>query len=148
YYKGQKMKMEHANTSIIFDFDAKTVTNINSQTKTYTVTKFSDLAQPMRNAGADIDAKIDVRETGQHKNINGYNASEVVMTMAVETPQTAQRGMQMQMEIDMWLSPDVPGAQDLRAFYERNKDQFPWTALAGGAGANSSMQKAMADVQK
>jgi hypothetical protein len=145
YFKGQKMKMEGSDSSTILDFDAQTLTVIHHSAKTYTVTKFADLGQAMRNA--DVDAKIDVRETAQRKNINGYNASEIVMTMSVENPQTAQMGMKMQIEMDIWMSPDVPGAKDLRAFYEKNADRFPWAAMAG-SGANPVMQKVMADMQK
>lgn len=144
YFKGQKMATANAITSSIVDLDAQTVTLINHAAKTYTVTKFSDMGQAMK--GTNIEAKADVKQTGQKKNINGYNAAEVVMTMAVENPQMAQSGMKMNMEIDMWLSPDPPGAQEMSAFYRKNMDKFPWTAMAGGA--NSGMQKAMADMQK
>jgi len=68
------------------------------------------------------------------------------MTMEMETPQSAKAGMAMQMEVDMWLSSDVPGTKELRAFYQKNGSNTPWAALAGGAGSN--MQKAMADMQK
>jgi hypothetical protein len=46
----------------------------------------------------------------------------------------------------MWLSPDVPGAQELRAFHEKNRDRFPWAALGGGG--NQGMQKVVADMQR
>jgi hypothetical protein len=41
----------------------------------------------------------------------------------------------------------VPGAQEMRAFYQKNGDKFPWTAMAG-AGGNSGMQKAIAELQR
>lgn len=145
YFKGQKMAAENSGISSIVDLDAQTVTNINHATKTYTVMKFSDLGQAMKSA--NIEAKSDVKQTGQKKNINGYNAVEVVMTMAMDNPQVAQSGMKMTMEIDMWLSPDPPGAQEMSAFYRRNLDKFPWAAMGGG-GANSGMQKAMGDMQR
>jgi hypothetical protein len=146
YFKGQKMKTEGEATSSILDFDAQTLTTMNHQAKTYTVTPFSELGQAMRKG--DVDAKVDVNETGQRKNINGFNASEVIMTVTLDTPQTAQMGLKMQVEMDMWLSQDVPGAQELRAFYQKNMDHFPWAAMAGGGAGNPSMQKAVADMQK
>ena len=57
--------------------------------------------------------KIDVKETGQQKTINGYNAKELVMTMEVEMPQAPQMG-KMQVEMDLWLSTDVPGIGELQ----------------------------------
>jgi len=144
YLKGQKLKMEGPSMSTIVDLDAQTFTNINHSTKTYTVTPFSQLGQAMKDS--KVDAKIDVKETGQKKNIGGYNASEVLMTMELESAQTAQKGMKSVIEFDMWLSSDPPGTQELRSFYQRNAGKFPWTSMT--AGSNPSMQKAMADMQK
>jgi hypothetical protein len=145
FLKGQKMRTDTGTTSMILDFDAQTITSINHQQKTYTVAPFGDLTKPMADNG--LEARIDVKETGQKKNINGYNASEVLMTMEMDGPQTAQKGIKMKMEMSIWLSPDPPGRQELRAFYQRNSGKFPWTQMAAGS-ANSGMQKAMADMQK
>ena len=142
YFKGQKMKSDNGNTATILDFDAQTITTINNSAKTYTVRNFSDLAGT---AGAGVDAKIDVKETGQKKMVNGFMASEIVMTMEVDSPQTRQMG-QMQMEMDLWVSPDVPGSAQASYFYQRNAARFPWTAISNGG--NAGMQKAMADLQR
>ena len=146
YLKGQKMKMDNGDMSTIIDFDAQTFTNIDNRAKTYSVTKFSDIGQALKDTNTDL--KVDVKETGQRKNINGYNASEVIMSMDIDNPQARQAGMKMHMDMDMWISSDVPGSQELRAFYERNGGKFPWAAMAGGGRGNPSMQKAMADLQR
>ena len=140
FYKGQRMATDSAQTTMILDFDAQTITSINKTQKTYTVTKFGDLNQA---AGQLSDTKIDVKETGQRKNINGYDAKELVMTMEMGAPGA---DMKMQMEMSMWLSSDVPGKQELRAFYQKNADHFPWGAAAGQG--NPQIQKAMADLQR
>jgi hypothetical protein len=67
------------------------------------------------------------------------------MTMEFETPQAPQMG-KMKMEVDMWVSPDVPGSGQLHDFYQRNANRFPWAALT--SGGNAGMQKAMADMQR
>lgn len=144
FFKGQKMMTDSGSSAMIMDFDAQTMTNIQKTQKTYSVTKFSELGAIMKSA--DIDAKVDVKETGEKKTINGFNASEMIMTMEVDSPQMAQSGMKMQMEIDTWRSSDVPGAQELKAFYQKNANNFPWAAMAGGGAGG--MQKAMADVQR
>jgi hypothetical protein len=141
YLKGQKMKTETADTATILDFEAQTITMVNNRQKTVTVRKFSDLASTTNG----IDAKIDVKETGQKKVINGYNASELLMTMDVDSPAPGQMG-KMQMEMDMWLSSDPPGVKELRAFYQKNLSRFPWSAMS--AAGNPGMQKAMADLQR
>ena len=144
FFKGQKMMTDRGTAATIVDFDAQTITTLNKTERTYSVTKFSDLGQAAKQA--DIDAKIDVKETGQKKTINGFSASETVMTMEVESAQTKQAGMKMQMEMDFWRSSDVPGAQELKAFYQRNGASFPWSTLVGsGAGG---MQKAMTDAAR
>lgn len=145
YFKGNKMMTDSGNTALIIDFDAQTVTHIDRAHKTYTVSKFSDV-----NAGAVPDTKFnmsaDFKETGQHKTINGFNASEAVMTMQIDIPQMQQPGMKMQMEMDIWLSPDVPGYSEMEAFYKRNMGHFPWEAMA--EGANPSVRSAMVELQK
>jgi hypothetical protein len=145
YYKGQKMRTESGDTVIQIDFDAQTVTTINNARKTIAVRSFSDIgaaAAGRQTPGVTIDAK----ETGQRKNINGFDAKELVLTMDMDMSQgRGGMGGKMQMEIDMWIASDVPGGGEVRAFYRKNADRFPWTAAAGG---NGGMQAAMVEVQK
>lgn len=143
YLKGQKMKTDTGDTAIILDFDAQTITTVNNRQKTVSVRKFSDMVA----ATSDLNAKIDVKETGQKKVINGYNASELVMTVQMDGPAEAQMG-KMQMEMDMWLSSDPPGVKELRSFYQKNMSRFPWAAMSDGAAGNASMQAAMAEMQR
>jgi hypothetical protein len=148
YIKGDKYASVSGAISTVIDFGAQTVTTINNTAKTYTVKKFSDLAA---NGAAVTDASADVKETGQKKTINGFNASEVLLTMNIDM--TLGRGapvMKMQLEVHMWVSPDVPGAGTLRDFYKKNAGNFPWAALAsaqGGTG-NESVQKALSTMQR
>jgi hypothetical protein len=144
YFKGQKMKIDSGATAHIFDFEAQTVTNINNTDKSYTVTKFSDLGQALQGSGASVS--VDVKETGQRKQVNGFNASQVIMTMSMDGMGGPAAGMKMQVEMEMWISPDVPGAKEARAFFDKNGERFPWSALAGGG--NPAMQKSMAEVQR
>ena len=144
YFKGQKMKVDTGDIGMILDFDAQTITTINNRQKTVTVKSFGDISAAGRQN--DLTAKIDVKETGQKKTVNGYNASELIMTMEVDGPPNSPMG-KMQMEMDMWISPDVPGAGELRAFYQKNMSRFPWAAMGGGGG-NQSVQTAMAEMQR
>jgi hypothetical protein len=143
YYKGQKMKVDNGSTVTIVDFDAQTITVVNNSTKSYTVKSFGEMSSPPESKG--IDAKIDVKDTGQKKTVNGFSANQTVMTMEVESNQSPQP-LKMKMEMEIWASPDVPGANELREFHQRNAARFPWQALAGGG--NRGMQSAMTDIQK
>lgn len=141
YVKGQKMKIETGNATTILDFEAQTVTSINNAAKTYTVSKFSDAA----GAAAGTDVKADVKSTGQTKTINGYQASQTLVTMDMDMPQGQAAGMKAQMEIELWISRDVPGGQELAAFYKKNAARFPSSAFGAG---NPAMQKAMTKLQQ
>ena len=144
YLKGQKMKTDLGDMAIIMDFDAQTFTMITNSTKSYTVSKFSEMGQSLKDAPADV--KVDVKETGQKQTINGFPAREVVMTMEM-TVDTGGRGSQkMTMESHLWISSAVPGAGEMRAFYQRNASKFPYASA--GAGGNSGMAKAMTELQK
>lgn len=145
YLKGQKMKIDRGSSATIFDFDTQTSTYIDSSQKTYRIGKFSDLRETLGTQRQDLN--IEVKDTGQKKTINGYNASEMVLSVELDNPTGRQAGMKMQMEADFWISSDVPGAQELRAFYQRNAAKFPWGAMAGDGGrGNPGMRNAMVEL--
>jgi hypothetical protein len=145
YLKGQKMKIDRGASATIFDFDAQTSTYIDSSQKTYRVSKFTDLRETSSTQRQDLN--IDVKDTGQKKTINGYNASEMMLSVEVDNPSGRQAGMKMHMEVDFWISSDVPGAPELRAFYQRNAAKFPWGTMAGDGGrGNPSMRNAMVEL--
>jgi len=123
YLKGQKMKIDRGSSATIIDFDAQTTTNIDSSQKTYRVSKFSDMRETSGTQRPDLN--IEVKDTGQKKTINGHDASEIVLSAELDNPSGRQPGMKMHMEVDFWISSDVPGAQELRAFYQRNGAKFP-----------------------
>jgi hypothetical protein len=142
YLKGQKMMTETGSTSMLMDFEAQTVTSINKTQRTYSVRPFGQLGQAAQD-GPEL--QVDFKQTGQHKVVNGFDATQGLMTVQVDMPQ-AKSGMKMQMELELWVSPEVPGARELHEFYERNMTRFPWASM--GAGGNPSMQRAMAEIQK
>jgi hypothetical protein len=142
YLKGQKMMTDTGARGTLIDFDAQTITTIDHAKKTYTVVKIAE----MNAAAQDVTVSVDIKETGQQKTINGYNASQAVMTMQVDSPPAQKAGMKMEMEIETWVSPDVPGAAEREEFYKRNMSRFPWAAM--GEGSNASMRAAMLEMQK
>lgn len=148
YFKGNKMKSDHGDNATIIDFDSQTVTHVNNKQKTYTVVGFDAVGGHMdaiRKSGAEIT--IDVKDTGQRKNINGFDAHEVILSMDMDSPQARQAGMKMRMEMDLWISSAVPGAADARAFFQRNAARFPWSALATGGGSQNT-PSGLAELQR
>jgi uncharacterized protein DUF4412 len=141
FLKGKKMKVDKGDNALILDFDAQTITTINHTAKTVSVKGLDDASA----AATGPDVKIDVKETGQKKTINGFSASEIVIT--VEMEQAGRGGgsfMKMQTEMDLWISPDPPGAGELRSFYMRNASRFPYEAIFGGDAKWAEMQKKLA----
>jgi hypothetical protein len=144
--KGDKMKVDTGDNAMIMDFGSQTITHINHTQKTYSVMPFGEITAKVGQLGADI--KVDVQETGQRKVISGFNCHEVIMTMDMESPRAGPQGaaMKMRMTMDLWVSPDVPGYQELHAFHQRVSSGPGWAAMMRGSGAG--MQKNMAELQK
>jgi hypothetical protein len=144
YVKGQKMITDDGDRVTIMDLDAQTMTTINKTQKSYSVKTFSELYNKSAAAGMNVNA--DIKKTGQHKNINGFDAEEMVVTMAMDNSQSKQPGakMQMQMEMHIWLASDVPGIDEARAFYQKNADRMPWAAMSGGNTSMAEVQHKLA----
>jgi TonB family protein len=134
YLKGHKAAVDNGFAVEVLDFEAHSLTRIYKASRRYTVIKLSGL-----NTGekADTQVKADARQTGQKKILGGNTASELLMT--VEVPDLRNSGSSaMKMEIDMWLSHSVPGAEELRSVYTKNGGNFPWEAI-GRVGAGIPM---------
>ena len=143
YFKGQKTATTAGDITTVMDFGTQTVTIIDNARKTYKVQKFGDL----NTAAGKMDVTADVKQTGQKKTINGFDASETLVTMDTEVEMGRGNAMKMQVEISIWIAPNVPGAGEMRSFYQKNAANFPWSAMMNGGG-NQSITKAMAQVQK
>jgi hypothetical protein len=144
YVKGQKLITDDADRMTIMDLDAQTMTTVNKTQKTYSVRPFSELYNKSAASGMNVNA--DIKKTGQHKSINGFDAEEMVVTMLMDNAQSKQPGtkMQMQMEMHIWFASDVPGIDAVHAFYEKNADRMPWAAMTGGNASMAEIQHKMA----
>ena len=145
YFKGQKAAEVAGDSTILMDFNAETITTINLVLLFFLVLLFGDLANAAASANADMS--IDVKETGQTKTINGYNAKESLVTLNLDFAVGRGPAMKMAAEIEVWRSTDVPGSAEMREFYQKNAANFPWAAMMG-AGGNPSIQRAITQVQK
>ena len=148
YFKGQKMMTDGADEAIVIDFDSKTVTTIDKKNRSYAVVPFNQVGAGM--PAASTQAKVDVKDTGQTKTIGGYNAHLVTMGIAVDSGGSGPMGpMQLQIDMEWWLSSDVPGSGEVKAFYQRNGDSFPWTSLTSAMGpAAETIAQGMRQVMK
>ncbi len=142
FVKGNKMKVDTGNTVMISDFDAQTLTMVNHTAKTYRVTPLAQAGAALEKSGMEV--KADVKDTGVKKQIAGFNCRQIIMTMTMGG-QPGQGGppMQMNMENEMWISNEVPGASELKAITARMAER----GIVSGGG-NPQMTRMMADMQK
>jgi hypothetical protein len=136
----------------IIDLDKRTITSINFEKKTYSEVTFEQMKQALEQATAkaqaqakpspaaedakkvDLGVDADLKDTGKTRNVNGYDAHEVIMTMAMTAsdPQSGAAGA-MKLNSEMWIAKDVPGSGEVREFYARMAKELDWapTGMAG-----------------
>jgi hypothetical protein len=121
YLKGNKMVRLGADTSIIFDLDAGTMTTIDNQKQSYSTMTFDEMNQRMQemkermskkdSQTPEIQFDSKAEPTGKTRTIDGQDAKEYVMTI---TAQGQQGGMHV--KSDLWAVSSVAGMEELRAF--------------------------------
>ena len=132
----------------IVDLKEEKVYDVNFKDKSYTVTTFAQIRQQMEDArrkaaeqaakggdnsaasGANKDAEnvqvdFNLKESGQRKAVNGFDAREVVMTIAVH-----EKGKKIEdtggilMTANTWLAPKVPAMKELADFDRRYAEKL------------------------
>lgn len=155
--KGNRMSRVSPTSTQIIDLDAETITNIDMQKREYTVMTFQQMKQQIEAAEAKaaaeqkkapagqqqpsntkVDFVVHVRNTGQSKEVSGLSTSESIMTMNMNTTDTSsgQTGS-MAFTNDMWMAPEVPGYDEVKAFYQKFAQKM------GTVLSNSTMNPAM-----
>jgi hypothetical protein len=145
YLKGNRLANVSPDSIQIIDLDAETVTHIDIQKKTYTVTTFAQMKQAIENARAQMqqeaakqqpqpaqpaadpnaqnvkmsfDAKV--RNTGVQKEVSGLVSNEAILTLTLKATDTqSQQSGSMAITNDMWMVPSIPGYEQVRDFYMR-----------------------------
>lgn len=160
YLKGNRMGTLSSAHGHIIDLDQETITEIDFDKKTYSVTTFAEIADTLRQAQAgaapdrskqsDVTVKASARATGQTKTISGLPAREVIITVEMEgtDESTGQRGVFLTVTSDMWLA-DVPGYQEVTAFYQRMAQKLAWMPSMQAMGPQSAnLSRGMAELYK
>lgn len=137
--KGNRKAMINDRTGTIIDLAEEKVYELDIKKKTYTVTTFEELRRRMREAAEkaekesqkedpgqaqeqqkptkEYEVDFDVKETGQKKQIAGYDTHEAIATVTVrEKGKTLEDGGGMVMTSDMWLGPKIPALNELVDF--------------------------------
>jgi hypothetical protein len=158
--KGNRMAMTSGDHVNIIDLDKETFTDIDTKNRTYAVITFAEMMQAMakmtekmKGADGDFTMSADVKNTGASRTINGMDAKQTVLTVKMEgTDKKSGNKMDMLVSTDMWMTPSMPGYNEVRDFYAKMAQKMAWTPNSGIFSALASQQpgmgKGMAEVYK
>jgi hypothetical protein len=153
--KGNRKLTLNDTTGRIIDLDEEKVYDLDLKAKSYKVLTFDDLRRQMEQAEQrakaeqqksqpasssksepDPNAKqmqidFDLKETGQKKNINGFDTREVVMTITVhEKDKTLEQSGGMVMTTHEWLTPRIAAMKEIADFDRRYQEKLNGPSFA------------------
>ena len=160
--KGDRMATRSAMHTSIIDLNSQTITTIDMQKKTWYVMTFEEMKQMleqmkegMQNAkndngdSAQVSFKVSAKNTGNSKQVNGYDAKELILKMEMEgtDQQSGQKGS-MVITTDMWITPAIEGYSEVRAFHKRMAEKLNWSPNGAMFQSNPQVSQGMAEVYK
>jgi hypothetical protein len=169
---GNRMVRSNPHTTEIIDLDRQNMTFIDHDKHTYSVVTIQQMQQAMADAAAKAKAQskdsansnnasdaqmsfnAHVSSNGTTRNIDGRDAKEALLTVTMIANATdgsnAKGGMAATSE--MWMVPDVPGQEELRAFNQRMAKELAMDTTIGQMSGLLSAQpggaQALADLKK
>lgn len=174
--KGDRKASLTDNGGQIIDLGEEKVYDLDARKKTYKVTTFEEIRRQIREAqekaakeakeqegreqpaerGKEMEVDFDVKETGQKKDIAGYNTREVVVTIGVrEKGKTLEQGGGLLLTSNMWLAPRIAAMKEIQDFDLRYAKAIDVTGAAGASAEQLAaalamypgLQKALARMQ-
>jgi hypothetical protein len=150
--KGNRKATMNENTGQIVDLSEEKIYDLDLKKKQYEVTTFDELRKRMREAEEkaqkeaakeegkpekaekpsgepekQMEVDFDVKETGEKKQIAGYDTREEIITITVrEKGKTLDESGGLVMTSDSWLGPEIPALKEVAAF-----EMKYWKQLAG-----------------
>lgn len=175
YVQGNKMARVDPHQIQIIDLDAETITDVDLDKHTYSVMTFDQMRQALEAAAqqikaeqakqqtqapaqpppnVDVQFKVNVRNTGATKQVSGVSANESILTLQmIGTDKTNGQQGAFAITADMWLTPEVPGYQEMRDFQvklgQKLGSMFSNSGLPASFGSMyPGMQQGMSDMVK
>ncbi|MEO6235560.1 MAG: hypothetical protein ABIQ52_01090 [Vicinamibacterales bacterium] len=161
--KGNRKATLSDSGGTIVDLTEEKLYELDAKKKQYTVTTFEELRRRMREAQEkakqqaekdkgepaqkedpqkptkEYEVDFDVKETGQKKQLAGYDAHNTIVTITVrEKGQTLDEAGGIVMTNDLWLGPSIPQLKELYEFDIKYAKQLQ----GPGAAAMSAEQMA------
>lgn len=145
---GNRKLTRTEDTGQIIDLDEEKVYEVNWKKKSYRVMTFEEMRQQMEEAARKLEEQagqanpeaaddqerqyevdFELKESGQTRNINGYDCGEVVMTITIrEKGKTLEDGGSV-MTTHLWLSDDLEGLGEIEEFDRRFAEKMATTLL-------------------
>jgi hypothetical protein len=159
--KGDRMVHWSQHHASVIDIDKETITEINFDRKQYSVITFAQMKQMLEEMSqkvksspdaqkADVQFKVSAKDTGEKKQIAGFDTHEMILTMEMEgaDKESGNKGG-MTMTADMWMAPKSAGYNEIADFYKRMGKKLDWAPGGMGMmGARPDMAKGMAELYK
>ena len=162
--KGNRKATAAGDRGEIIDLGEEKVYTVDYKKKEYSVKTFDQIRQEMREQAEkarqeqekqepqekgepqkpekEYQVDFDVKDTGQKKQIIGYDTHETIVTVSVhEKGKPIEDSGGIVMSSDMWLGPRVPELKELTDF-----DMRYWKALQEGSGVPTMSPEQMAQV--
>lgn len=151
YLKGNQLTRVSPEMIELIDLDKETITHVDLLKHTYSVMTFEQMREQLAKASQEMqknqakdtsnDVKmsfdVKVRNTGAEKSVSGLSAHEAILTMTMTgTDQKTQQTGTMAVTNDMWLTSDIAGYDEVRAFYTRMAEKMG--IMLSGMGMNMS----------
>lgn len=176
---GNRMVRSNPHTTEIIDLDQRTITFIDYDKHNYSVMTFQQMEEAMANAmakgkqqgaasadrqnmanGAQMNFDAHISSNGFTRTIDGLQAKEalVTVTMIANADDGSNVKAGMAATSEMWLVPEIPGVEELRAFSRRMAQELSIDVTAsqisgmlaaqpGGAEALTNLKKEASKVQ-
>lgn len=152
--KGNRKATFNDSTGRIIDLSEEKVYDLDMKKKTYTVTTFDELRRRMREQAEkaqeqarkqepgeaqeaqkpqrEYEIDFDVKDTGQKKQVAGYDAHETIVTVTVrEKGKKVEESGGLIMTNDMWLGPKIPQLKESADFEMRYWKQLEGAQIGG-----------------
>jgi len=165
--KGNRKATFNDTTGQIIDLGEEKIYELDMKKKTYKVATFAELRRRMEEAKAraeqnaqkeqprdkaaepapkenNVEIDFDVKDTGQKKVVNGFDAHQVVMTITVrEKGKTLEENGGLVLTADEWLVPRIPAMKEVADFDIRYAQKLYGPMIAGASAQDMAAAAAL-----
>jgi hypothetical protein len=165
--KGNRKATFNDTTGQIIDLGEEKVYELDMKKKTYKVATFAELRRRMEEAKAkaeqnaqkeqtrekaaepapkenNVEIDFDVKDTGQKKVVNGFDAHQVVMTITVrEKGKALEENGGLVLTADEWLVPRIPAMKEVVDFDIRYAQKLYGPMISGASAQDMAAAAAL-----